>query len=83
MEHCSLNPITLQPNYKWYIKSTAYDSNGDVLRWVGGDGKERDVGQISTNSGWAKHDMKEHFKNIYDALYPNGWYLIYEYGEDL
>ena len=72
----------MKPVYKWEVEGQAYNSKGEPIKFTREDGAEGNAGQISTSVGWSVHDMREHFKEEYDKLYPDGWEIDYEVDGD-
>ena len=63
------------------VDSRAYDANGAAIIGKDGAGEDYHLGQISSSLEWAKQDMRNHFAERYDAMFPNGWDLKFEYRE--
>ena len=61
------------------VESLAYDQDGVAIICKNGLGENYHLGQISSSESWARHDMQKHFKQEFDAIYPNGWVLNFEY----
>lgn len=60
------------------VDSRAYDPDGLAIYGLDAGGEKYHLGQVSSSFGWAKHDMREHFKAKWDRLYPDGWDLEFE-----
>lgn len=64
--------IQTQPNGD--VDSRAYIDGKPVIV-PDGAGKPYHAGQISSSIDWAIRDMREHFKDDWDRLFPDGWRL--------
>ena len=58
-------------------ESKAFDKDMNPIMTSTPQGEPYQVGQISTSLSWAQHDIKEHFRDLYDSLFPDGWYITF------
>ena len=66
--------VVIMPNGS-DVDSRAFSEDGSPLIGKDGAGNDYHLGQISSSTEWAIHDMQKHFVREFDELYPDGWQL--------